>query len=91
MWRVGRFLRSRGERLWVIVVMRGGFAYRAYCKTPLVGSWLGRGTSLRSFLMRPLAECGVTELASFRDELEMEAAATRMGMRDAVGLATGAN
>lgn len=71
--------------------MQVGQSYRAYCRTPLVPSWLGRGTS---FLGRMLPEwCGVTALAlSLRDEVDRGAAAMDLGAKrtiDDAGFAVG--
>lgn len=54
---------------------------------PLVGSWLARGT-LSGSLMPVAAPWGWSWEASFLDEEDIEAAATRKGMRGlVVGLA----
>jgi len=67
--------------------VRTSGTYRAYCTSPLVTSWLGSGTSLRSRLARPYPAWGWTALAaSLRDEVE-RAAAARKGASEVVGLA----
>lgn len=65
----------------------GEVAYRAYWTIPLVPSWLARGT-LSGSLIPVETPWGWSWEASFLDEDDIEAAATRKGMREVVvGLA----
>lgn len=58
---------------------------KAYCKTPLVPSSLGRGTSLRALASDEPAPWGVREDASRRAVMGREAAALK-GTKAVVGL-----
>jgi hypothetical protein len=67
--------------------------YSAYCITPFLTSWLGRGTSRLSFPVTPTGGCAPcalygegTEEVGFRDVDEM-AATARYGIMAELGLA----